>query len=194
MRRTLLLSALFLAAPVVAAQGTKVGPKPAARPATPSAGKSTAAPAALPGSPDVTIGLRRDARLAAAIAEVSTARIRYTDSMLVSFGTRHTMSDTASETRGIGAARRWLYNELRAYSRDCGGCLRVEYDVHDVQIARFRDRPMARVVNVVAWLPGRDTSRVVLIGGHYDSCICSTDAADASDSTEARFSLATLAT
>ncbi|MBI2407902.1 MAG: M28 family peptidase [Gemmatimonadetes bacterium] len=129
--------------------------------------------------PDVRIGLARDAHIAAALADVSAARIRATDSVLVSFGTRHTMSDTTSETRGIGAARRFLYNELRAYSRDCGGCLRVEYDPHDVQITRFRDRPMARVVNVLAWLPGRDTSRVVVISGHYDSCICSINAADA---------------
>jgi len=129
--------------------------------------------------PNVRMGLARDARVAAALADVDARRIRFTDSMLVSFGTRHTMSDTLSETRGIGAARRFLYNELRAYSRDCGGCLRVEYDPHDVQIARFRDRPSARVVNVLAWLPGRDTTRVVVISGHYDSCVCSTDAADA---------------
>jgi Zn-dependent M28 family amino/carboxypeptidase len=34
-------------------------------------------------------------------------------------------------------------------------------------------------VNVVAWLPGRDTSRVVVIGGHMDSCICSANSMDA---------------
>lgn len=129
--------------------------------------------------PDVSIGLARDARVAAALAEVDARRIRFTDSMLVSFGTRHTLSDTVSESRGIGAARRFLYGELRAYSRDCGGCLRVEYDPHDMQITRFRDRPSARVVNVLAWLPGRDTTRVVVISAHYDSCICSTDVADA---------------
>lgn len=136
-------------------------------------------PAAAALMPEVSIGLVRDARIAAALTDVDARRIRYTDSMLVSFGTRHTMSDTVSETRGIGAARRFLYGELRAYSRDCGGCLRVEYDPHDVQIARFRDRPTARVVNVLAWLPGRDTTRVVVISGHYDSCICSTDVANA---------------
>ena len=163
MRRTLLLSCLLVAGSAAAAQPTKL----AGKPATPAAG------------PDVTMGLAKDPRIVAAVAEVSAARIRYTDSVLVSFGTRHTMSDTTSETRGIGAARRFLYNELRAFSRDCGGCLRIEYDPHDAPIARFRDRPMARVVNVLAWLPGKDTSRVVVIGGHYDSCVCSVDAADA---------------
>jgi len=174
MRRSLLIPALLLAASAAAAQGAKSAGKPAGKPAA-----KGAAPVAAPSGPDVTIGLAKDARLAAALADVSAARIRYTDSVLVSFGTRHTMSDTTSDTRGIGAARRFLYNELRAYSRDCGGCLRIEYDPHDVQIARFKDRPMAHVVNVLAWLPGRDTSRVVVIGGHYDSCICNVDVADA---------------
>ena len=163
MRRTLLFPALLFAASTAASQATRSAGKPAA----PAAG------------PDVTMGLAKDPRIVAALAEVSAARIRYTDSVLVSFGTRHTMSDTTSETRGIGAARRYLYNELRAFSRDCGGCLRVEYDPHDVPIARFRDRPMAHVVNVLAWLPGKDSSRVVVIGGHYDSCVCNVDAADA---------------
>ena len=31
---------------------------------------------------------------------------------------------------------------------------------------------MVNIVNVLAWLPGRDTNRVVVIGGHYDSCGC----------------------
>ncbi|MEK7239556.1 MAG: M28 family peptidase [Gemmatimonadota bacterium] len=162
MRRTLPLCCLLLATSA-AAQATRR----AGTPAGPAPG------------PDVTMGLAKDPRIVAALAEVSAARIRYTDSVLVSFGTRHTMSDTTSETRGIGAARRYLYNELRAFSRDCGGCLRIEYDPHDAPIARFRDRPMAHVVNVLAWLPGKDTSRVVVIGGHYDSCVCSVDAADA---------------
>lgn len=128
---------------------------------------------------DVTIGLKRDPALASLLADVSASRIRNTDSALVSFGTRHTMSDTASATRGIGAARRFLYNRLSEYSRACGGCLRVEYDPAIVEVTRHPARPKVNVVNVLAWLPGRDTSRVIVIGGHYDSCICSTDRWDA---------------
>ena len=121
---------------------------------------------------DVTMGLRRDPALAAAIADISPAQIRATDSALVSFGTRHTMSDTLSTTRGIGAARRYLFAKLRGYSQACGGCLRVEYDPALMQMRGHPDRPMVNVVNVLAWLPGRDTARVVVIGGHYDSCGC----------------------
>jgi len=129
-------------------------------------------PATGAAAPDVGIGLKRDAALAAALADVSPARIRQTDSVLVSFGTRNTMSDTTSETQGIGAARRYLYHELRAYARDCSGCLRVEYDPAKIVNARHPQRVTMDVVNVLAWLPGRDTTRVVVMGGHYDSCIC----------------------
>jgi hypothetical protein len=143
----------------------------ASRGAAPDAG------AAAPG--DVTMGLVRDPALAAALAEVDPARIHVTDSTLVAFGTRHTLSDTASATRGIGAARRWLFATLAGYARDCGGCLRVEYDTGSAVVERAPGKPVARLVNVLAWLPGRDPRRVVVLGGHYDSCVCSIDPGDA---------------
>src|SRR5947207_15587909 len=93
--------------------------------------------------------------------------------MLVSFGTRHSMSDTSSNSRGIGAARRHLFNKLSGYGKACGGCLRVEYDPALMEMRGHPQRPTVNIVNVIAWLPGRDTSRVVVMGGHYDSCICS---------------------
>ena len=122
---------------------------------------------------DPRIGLLRDASIMVALGDVSPARIRATDSALVSFGTRNTFSDTISTTRGIGAARRWLYAQLQQTSRECGGCLRVEYDAAVIQVARHPQRASVNVVNVLAILPGRDTNRVVVIGGHYDSCVCS---------------------
>ncbi|MEA2705549.1 MAG: hypothetical protein QOH22_337 [Gemmatimonadaceae bacterium] len=122
--------------------------------------------------PDAAMGLIRDPALAAAIAEISAARIRDTDSTLVSFGTRHTMSDTVSNVRGIGAARRYLFAKLSGFSKACGGCLRVEYDPAMIEMRGHPDHPIVNVVNVIAWLPGRDTSRVLVMGGHYDSCIC----------------------
>lgn len=125
-----------------------------------------------------TLGLQKDPRIAAALADITPSRMRTLDSMLVSFGTRHTMSDTLSATRGIGAARRYIHAQLSQYARDCNGCLRIEYDTGTAVITRHPERPSVRMVNVVAWLPGRDTSRVVVIGGHYDSCICSTNAMD----------------
>ena len=113
--------------------------------------------------------------LAAALADISPARLRADDSTLVAFGTRHTLSDTMSDTRGVGAARRWLYRTLTQDAHACGGCLRVEYDPFDVAAERAPGKPTVHVVNVLAWLPGRDTTRVVVMGGHHDSCRCSLD-------------------
>lgn len=121
---------------------------------------------------DARMGLKRDPALVAAIREISARRIRETVSALVSFRTRHTMSDTVSRTRGIGAARRYLHAKLSEYSIDCGGCLRVEYDPAMIEIRGHPDRPTVNVVNVLAWLPGWDTTRVVVMGAHYDSCVC----------------------
>ncbi|HEX3865115.1 MAG TPA: M28 family peptidase, partial [Gemmatimonadaceae bacterium] len=123
------------------------------------------------------IGLQRDDAIAAALSDIDPVHIRHTDSMLVSFGTRNTFSDTLSATHGIGAARRWIYSELQRDARDCGGCLKVEYygKVQDIKRAMGRDTIVrsANIVDVLAWLPGRDTTHVIVMTGHYDSCVCS---------------------
>jgi hypothetical protein len=121
---------------------------------------------------DIAIGLQNDSRLQAALAEVSADRLRRIDSMLVSFGSRTTQSDTLSDTRGIGAARRWIFSELQSYSRDCNGCLKVEYHQQMNTAQRMGNNPV-NLVNVLGILPGRDTTRVMVLGGHYDSCHCS---------------------
>jgi len=126
---------------------------------------------------DLSTGLQRDTLVSAALADIDPAHIRHTDSALVSFGTRNTFSDTLSTTHGIGAARRWIHAQFEQYSRDCGGCLKVEYygKVQDVKRAVGRDTitRSANIVDVLAWLPGRDTTHVVVMSGHYDSCVCS---------------------
>ena len=132
---------------------------------------------------DPRIGLVRDAAFAALLTDVNPARIRATDSTLVSFGTRNTFSDTLSSTRGIGAARRFLFAELQRTSRECGGCLRVEYDAAVIPVARHPQRNSANIVNVLGILPGRDTNRVIVMGGHYDSCVCSVPPNGGVDST-----------
>lgn len=120
---------------------------------------------------DERIGLASNPDVASALVEVDRANIRHTDSILVSFGTRNTFSDTTSPTHGIGAARRWIHSEFQKYSQACGGCLRVEYNEKVQTIGRGQQIPV-NIVDVLAWLPGRDTSRVVVMSGHYDSCVC----------------------
>ena len=98
----------------------------------------------------------------------SAQRIEADVRSLVSFGTRHTLSETASETRGIGAARRWVHAEFERISAACGGCLEVMY-VGDTYSGARIPNP-TEVVNVVAIQRGTtDPDRYVLIGGHLDS-------------------------
>ena len=52
--------------------------------------------------------------------DISTDQLEKYVTKLVNFGTRHTLSDTVSNTRGIGAARRWIKKEFEEISKDCG--------------------------------------------------------------------------
>ena len=110
----------------------------------------------------------RDPEILAALDAIDPVRIRARVERIAGFGTRHTLSETESDDRGIGAARRWIESEFRAISERTGGRLVVELDSY-VQEPRSRVAVPTEVVNVVARLPGRDPSRMIVVGGHYDS-------------------------
>ena len=102
--------------------------------------------------------------------EISAERIEKTIRKLVSFGTRNTLSDTVSETRGIGAARRWIKAELEACAKANGGQLQVAFDDNLAPISARIPTP-TNVVNVVATLPGtqpESKDRLYVVSGHYD--------------------------
>ncbi|MGQ0561519.1 MAG: M28 family peptidase [Gemmatimonadota bacterium] len=120
-----------------------------------------------------------DPQISGLVGSISADTLRSYLTTLVGFGTRHTLSDTVSTTRGIGAARRWIHSKFQQFSRACGGCLEVEYDAHFAANARTRNDTV-RIVNVIARLPGRsDPDRLIIVEGHYDSCICSVSMTDA---------------
>lgn len=104
-----------------------------------------------------------DPRIAALVAAVSQERLQATVTRLAGFGTRNTLSDTVSDTRGIGAARRWIFREFASYSPR----LQVSYDVHHV-LRQGRITRDVDIVNVVAILPGKSPRRVY-VTGHYDT-------------------------
>ena len=109
-----------------------------------------------------------DARLHAIGTAPSAARIEADVRTLVGFGTRHTLSDWNSKTRGIGAATRWLKAEFERVSRDCGGCLEV-IEVADTMSGERLTGP-TRIVDVVAIQRGTsDPDRVVMMTGDIDS-------------------------
>lgn len=101
--------------------------------------------------------------------EPSPARIQSDIQTLVDFGTRHTLSETKSETRGIGAARRWIFAEFEKISKECGGCLEVIY-VSDTISGERRIPDPTEVVSVLAIQKGTlDPNRYVMMSGDIDS-------------------------
>ena len=110
-------------------------------------------------------------QIAGVVRQISAKNIETSIRRLVGFGTRHTLSETQSDTRGIGAARRWLQSEFTRYSKDSGGRLQVTMDEF-TQPSGPRNPQPVQVVNVVATLPGEQPEsrdRIYVVSGHYDS-------------------------
>jgi hypothetical protein len=82
---------------------------------------------------------------------------------LVSFGTRNTLSQTASATRGVGAARQWILDEMKRSSPK----LQVSFDTHQIPKGGRITRDV-ELRNVIAILPGRSARRIY-VSGHYDT-------------------------
>ncbi|RMG88193.1 MAG: M28 family peptidase [Bacteroidetes bacterium] len=114
-----------------------------------------------------------DGRLYEIAAAPSPENIQKDIQKLVDFGTRHTLSDTLSDTRGIGAARRWIKSEFDRISADCGGCLEVFFQRALVPAEGNRRIPEDTwVVNVVAIQRGSlYPNRYVIMSGDIDSRI-----------------------
>lgn len=110
-------------------------------------------------------------------AEVSTEQVKQTVTKLVGFGTRHTLSETQSDTRGIGAARRWIKSEFEQISAQCGGCLQVIEQKQTFSGEKRIPQP-TEVVNIIAIQRGNlDPNRYVIMTGDIDSRV--TDPLDA---------------
>jgi hypothetical protein len=104
-----------------------------------------------------------DPRIQKIVASISEERLGMLVQQLAGFGTRNTLSDTSSATRGIGAARQWIFDELtRSNPR-----LQVSYDIHKLarqgRITRNID-----LRNVIALLPGKSPRRIY-VTAHYDT-------------------------
>ncbi|QXE38840.1 M20/M25/M40 family metallo-hydrolase [Streptomyces sp. GMY02] len=110
-----------------------------------------------------------DRELRELLREVSRDRIEATVRRLAAFGTRHTLSTQDDPERGIGAARDWIFNELKRYAAASGGRMTVELQSY-IQEPASRIPVATRITNVVATLRGSvDPGRVYVVSGHYDS-------------------------
>ncbi|APZ47988.1 peptidase M28 [Polaribacter reichenbachii] len=117
------------------------------------------------------ITAQTDQKIYDIIDAVSADRIKADVKKLADFGTRNTFSDTISETRGIGAARRWIKSEFESISTNCDNCLNVFYQKDFVTKEGNRRVPHdAYVVNVVAIQKGtKYPNRYVIMSGDIDS-------------------------
>ncbi|MEQ8420595.1 MAG: M28 family metallopeptidase [Arenibacter algicola] len=112
-----------------------------------------------------------DQRIYDIMNKVSAKRIKKDVTTLVNFGTRHTLSDTISNTRGIGAARRWIKSEFDRISEKCNDCLEVSYQRDLVKKEESNRIPKdVWVVNVVAIQRGTTyPDRYIIMSGDIDS-------------------------
>jgi hypothetical protein len=113
------------------------------------------------------------------VSEISARNIEATIRKLVSFGTRNTLSDQNNPTRGIGAARDWLYAEFQKAAAQSDGRMTVEKQTFE-QPKAARVPELTMLTNIVATLKGtqpESVDRVYVVSGHYDSmCTSPTDA------------------
>ena len=111
--------------------------------------------------------------LYAIIESVSSERLENDIQTLVGFGTRHTLSDTLSSSRGIGAARRWIKSEFESISKDCNNCLKV-FEQKNYFTPKDGDRIVKPVWinNIVALQRGKThPNRFIIMSGDIDSRI-----------------------
>ena len=104
-----------------------------------------------------------DPDIALLVEEVSKQNLTGYVQTLESFGTRNTFSDTEREDFGIGAARRWIFNE---FLRVGGGRLEVQYQDYS-----FNFQGLATTQrNIIATLPGTGNHPGVLVlMANYDT-------------------------
>jgi Zn-dependent M28 family amino/carboxypeptidase len=112
-----------------------------------------------------------DPKIYEIISTISTQNVENDVKKLAEFGTRHTLSDTVSETRGIGAARRWIKAEFDKISAECNNCLEVSYQRNLLKKgANERIVNDVWIVNVVAILRGTENpNSYAIMSGDIDS-------------------------
>src|SRR5689334_24842154 len=89
-------------------------------------------------------------RVTEIVDAVSEERIGEILRRLEGFGTRNIFSSQEDPQHGIGAARKWIYEQFRSYSPR----LEVSFDTYKVKKNKGRIIRDVELYNVVAVLPG----------------------------------------
>lgn len=119
----------------------------------------------------ISVQSQTDTRIYNIVEEISAQRIAKDINALAGFGTRHTLSDTVSNIRGIGAARRWVKSQFDKISQDCSNCLEVFFQKNFVEKgSNNRIVHDVWVINVVAIQRGtKYPNRYIIMSGDIDS-------------------------
>ena len=113
--------------------------------------------------------LKKNPLIEKIVTEISSDSIKTIAEKLVSFGTRHSLSDTTNQSHGIGAARRWILSEFERHAKSSHGSMKVEYHESIVPSSVRIPHP-TKIVNVVATLlPRLPSNQILIVSGHYDS-------------------------
>ena len=113
----------------------------------------------------------KDPEISAYVKLVSKDSLKANVEKLVSFGTRHTMSSTTDDRKGIGAARNWVLSKFRNYAQNAGGRMEVFLQNEDLEPDGKRINKATNLGNAIAILKGTDPTdkRIIIISGHLDS-------------------------
>jgi len=107
------------------------------------------------------------------VSEINADSLKFCIGKLVSFGTRHTLSSSTDNKRGISAARDWVFSRFTEFAKSSHGRMTVERDKWSLPADGKRVDTTAYMENVMAILHGTDTAdkRIFIISGHLDSRI-----------------------
>jgi len=115
--------------------------------------------------------INRNAEIDQMVKSVNQDSLKSYISKMVSFGTRNTLSDIKSKTRGIGAARNWVVNKFNQFAKQGDGRLTAFLDTTTFQPDGKRVDQPTLLGNAVAILKGTDPNdkRIYVVSGHLDS-------------------------
>jgi hypothetical protein len=103
--------------------------------------------------------IKTDPEISAIVSSVNSTNILNTATTMQNFRTRQSCSGEPEKGHGVTAARDYLFQQYSAIS---GLQVKLDQFTHP-------NCTTSPTYNVIAWLPGKDPSRLVIIGGHYDS-------------------------
>src|SRR5215468_10755852 len=103
------------------------------------------------------------------IKQIDPDRIQATITKLVSFGTRHTASSQTDPVRGIGAATKWVTDQMNSFAANSNGNMTVQQQTFVQPVSATIPVPTT-ITNVIATIQGTATpERFYVITGHLDS-------------------------